>query len=295
MNMAMQNNISGTSQVSDEKVYTNYLMSPKKMLMDMHMLMAMYGITGNFSVMGMVNYNISSMQMNMIPTESHNHAGMMNMQTRSNMMNSKTSGIGDIKLWLLYELYNHDGASLLLSTGISLPIGKTNIYGGNNTMYEGQKLPYMMQMGTGSMDIMPGITYLKKYDQLTLSTQALSIIRPFYNFSGYHYGNELQINAWAAYEILPSFSFSLRAEGYKAGNIKGNDAKISSEMEPASSAVNYGGARANGYAGINYYVNKNYIRNCKIGIEFGLPLYQNLNGIQLSTRYTLNARITKSF
>src|SRR5208337_3571119 len=41
----------------------NYMMIPTYMDMNMHMLMAMYGVTDNLTVMGMASYEANNMQM----------------------------------------------------------------------------------------------------------------------------------------------------------------------------------------------------------------------------------------
>src|SRR4051812_17366128 len=56
MNTYMKGRLSGRQSISDEMVYRQYIMSPEKMTMQMHMLMAMYGISDRLSVTAMVNY-----------------------------------------------------------------------------------------------------------------------------------------------------------------------------------------------------------------------------------------------
>ena len=81
MNMGMNGLQSGVKSISENDVFTNYIMSPSSMKMDMHMLMGMYGITDRLTAMVMLNYTTSSMDMNMFSTDGHNHAGMDGMST----------------------------------------------------------------------------------------------------------------------------------------------------------------------------------------------------------------------
>lgn len=293
MNMMMEENLSGTRKVSDNEIFQkNYSMSPEKMKMDMHMLMLMYGLTGRLSFMLMANYNIYKMDMKSY-SAGHVHAGST--ATPSLFHTHESSGLGDVKFWMLYKLLNGENSSLVFSVGVNLPTGDTHIAAGEHATFAGQRQSYMMQMGTGSYDIMPGLTYYKNQGKIAWSVQALANVRPFNNDLDYHYGNDVTVNAWAAYHIGSSLTASVRTEFFEGGKIKGSDEMIYPLSEPGADTENYGGSRANAYAGINYYIAKSFMRNTKIGIEAGMPFYQNLNGPQMATQYILNAGITKSF
>lgn len=294
MNMLMKNNLSGTQNISDDEIFSkDYVMSAQKMNMDMHMLMGMYGLTGRVSLMLMVSYTSNSMDMLAYSPAMHMHGGMMDMGTLEHT--HETSGLNDTKLWALVKLLNGEGSSLVFSAGINFPTGDFQISAGEHAIIEGEHQPYMMQLGSGSTDLMPGLTYFKKAGKLSWSVQALSVIRPFENSLGYHFGNELTLNAWGAYQIIPLLSASLRAEEISSTAISGADNSIYIYSEPGSNPVNSGGMAANLYAGINFYINKSFLNNSKAGVEYGLPVYQNLNGIQISTHSTINLGITKAF
>ncbi len=292
MSQTMKTNLAGSGKIGDDAIFLNYIMAPQKMKMDMHMFMVMGGLTGKLSVMATFNYNVLSMDMNMLPGSMMMHG--MGGET-SDMMTSKTSGLGDIRLIALYKLTNGEGSSLVLSGGLSIPTGSINITGGENIMYDTLRLPYMMQTGTGSLDFLPGLTYLKKSGKITWSAQALSNLRVLNNSAGYHYGSDLTLNAWASYRFCPYFTASLRAENFYGGMISGKDSLIYQMMEPDANPQNYGGDRLNIHLGCNFYINKGAMQNSKIGLEFGLPVIQNLNGPQLATQFTLNAVLSKSF
>lgn len=295
MQMKMKGNLQGSTRVSDENVFVDYLMSPQSMRMDMHMIMLMYGLTGRLSLMAMGTYTNSTMDMNMLPGVMHMHGGSMEMSANSTNMSMSSSGFGDTKLWSIYKLFNGESSSWVASLGVSIPTGSISVDGGNDPMFAGQRLPYMMQLGSGTVDFMPGLTYLKKSKKITWSVQALSILRTMDNQYGYHYGNELNLNAWVSYQIRPVLSASLRAEGFGCGSVSGSDKKIYYAMEPDADPRNYGGTKLNVHAGLNFYLDKGVFKETKIGVEFGAPLFQNVNGIQLATSYLWSAGVTKSF
>ncbi len=299
MSTYAKGNATGTSSVDDNYVFNNYLMAPQNMRMDMHMIMAMYGITNKLSVMAMFNYNVMSMNMNMLPGTMHMHmdGGTMVMSTNDNTsMHSHSSGLGDTKLYAVYSLLNKKIHHVIVSAGFNLPTGSIRVKGASDDMmYAGARLPYMMQMGSGSFDFMPGITYLLKANKFSFSTQLTTVLRPFNNSLNYHLGNEYSLNVWGAYQWFPWISTSLRVEGNSVGAISGQDAELYQVLEPDANPACYGGQNINGYVGLNFYLNKGFLKNNKLSVEYGMPLYQNFNGIQLVPKSTIYAGWLISF
>jgi len=190
----------------------------------------------------------------------------------------------------VYALINHNIHHIFLSAGFNIPTGSIDVKGkADGMMYPNTRFPYMMQMGSGSYDFMPGITYLLKEDKFSFSTQVTSVLCPFYNSLDYHYGNEATVDVWAAYKWLPCVSTSLRVQGNTIGMIQGKDISLTENAEPAAFATNYGGQYVTAFGGINIYFTKTWFRNTKLSIEYGIPLYQNVNGIQLAQKSTLYA------
>ena len=64
MDMAMLGVLSGTKKMDELDVFNLYLMNSKKMRMDMHMLMGMYGLTDRLTAMVMLNYNVKCTNLN---------------------------------------------------------------------------------------------------------------------------------------------------------------------------------------------------------------------------------------
>ncbi|WP_028978776.1 transporter [Sporocytophaga myxococcoides] len=286
MAMDMKNVLEGSHKVTSDHVFNNYLMYPDHMRMDMHMLMAMYGLSDKITLMAMLNYNYNRMTMTMHPGMQHNHGGT---SEESSAMKMKTSGLGDIKLSLIYNLLNKNNSQLLLSPGISIPVGRINITGNAENMYDGIRLPYVMQMGSGTWDFTPVINYFYNKTRFSFSSQVSSIIRLNTNNLGYKLGNELTLNNWIAYKWSKPFSSSARLEACSLQPIKGEDKDLPKDYEPGSNPANYGGEKAFLYLGTNYYLNTSFLTGSKIGLEFGLPVYQNLNGPQMAQRFTLFA------
>lgn len=288
MNVNMKDNLFGSTKISDDLIYQNYLMTPRKMSMDMHMLMLMYGLTDKITVMAMMNYNSMSMNMSMLP-ETSMQMPEMDMGPNTTSASIRSSHIGDTKLNIMYGLLNSQRRHILISAGVSLPTGSTHSKGSQESMYPTTRLPYSMQTGSGTVDILPSVTYLFEKNSFTWGTQATAVIRSSYNSIGYKMGNELTLNSWLTYQWSRWTSNSLRIEGTTTGAIQGSDATVQSILEPAANPINYGGQKTNAFLGLNYYFRKGILNNNRLAVEYGVPLYQYVNGIQSGIGNTLYA------
>ena len=286
MNSVLKVNMEGTSKVNDNYIFEKYIMVPKSMRMDMHMFMAMYGLTGKLSLMLMLNYQVMHMSMNMLPDSMH----MMNpnqMGGSSAEMQYDTHGFSDAKTYAVYQLFSDYNHSVILDLGVSIPVGSIVKTDYNNIMIYGQRLPYMMQLGSGTFDFSPGIIYTYIKNNFFWSTSLTSVLHPFYNKAGYKLGNALILDTWAAYHWVHRLTSTLRFSASNTGYIKGNDTHIYESVEPASDPSNYGGKTVTGLVGLNYFFTDELLKNSKIALEFGLPLFQDLNGIQLATKHSI--------
>lgn len=296
MHMEMGDNYNGTTKISDSDIFNSYLMAGSKMKMDMHMLMAMYGVSGRFTVMAMTNYISNSMSMNMYPGASHihNHTGSDNSQPQGTM-EMNTSGLGDSKVIGIYKILNGENSSLVGSLGLNIPTGNYKISTSPVGGVSSGRYPYMMQTGTGSVDFSPGLTYFSSVKKISWSTQVIATIRPFENSIGYHYGHEIMLNCWGGYRIKSFASTSLRMEAITAGEMTGSDPTLDVSSEPSADWRNYGGQKINTYLGFNFYLNKGFLKESKFALEYGLPVYQNYNGIQQGLTGTFLGSYTLSF
>lgn len=274
---------------SNDQVYDQYVMSSDKMHMDMHMLMAMYGLTRNLTLMGMAEYNRSSMNMHGQHVESHMHNGVLMQGSMEHTM--KTSGFGDVSITALYALINSSNHHLFVSGGVSVPTGSIQTKGDSSSMYPNERYPYMMQQGSGTWDVLPGLTYTFQRNKFMASSQVFSTVRTGYNAVGYKLGNKLTFNNWVGYRWLEWMSTSARLEVNTTGNIQGADASLYAYNEPAANPVNYGGQTVAGYFGINFY----FLQKNKIALEGGLPFYQRANGIQTNLSSTIHFNYTILF
>ena len=262
-----------------------YMMIPTKMRMDMHMVMAMYGITDRLTVMAMTNYQAMKMDMLM---------DMGPMKPIAQEPPMSTSGFGDTEIRAMYKISKNFVGSL----GLNLPTGSTEEK--ISMMHTEYRAPYDMQPGAGTYDLKPALTYtgLSSDAKWNWGAQAMYVFHPGKNDNGWSYGDSFRATGWVQRAFGPANSW-LRFSYNNTGRIRGEDPEIDEMIHPETGMGaptpdadpdNYGGQRLDGAAGIGFGKGP-----FSFGVEGGIPLYQKLNGLQLKTDWFLTAAFQVMF
>ena len=278
MYMFMEGNRQGSDRIADEAVYDSYMVVPQEMKMDMAMLGVMYAPSDKITLMLMQNFVWKNMDLT---------ARMMmgNGMTMFNDFSTSSSYLGDMKLGMLYGLYSGTKTSLHLNTAFNIPIG--DIENRDDTpMMTSVKLPYAMQLGTGTFDITIGATFKGEGSKLSYGIQQLNTFRTGENSEGYRFGNLHELNTWLSYGFNESLSSSLRLSGSTLGSLKGMDPELNPMMVTTADPANYGGDIIRGGLGLNALIANNSLI---LGLEVYTPIYQNYNGIQMDEKWGLSA------
>ena len=89
------------------------------------------------------------------------------------------------------------------------------------------QLPYPMQMGSGSYEFRPSVVYRQVlFDHVGVGIQGSAKIRLNENDNRYRLGEEYEVTAWSAVEVLEFMSASFRLAWQQSFNISGRDPKI---------------------------------------------------------------------
>jgi hypothetical protein len=279
MHMNMDGNRTGTDRV--DVPLPDYMVSPTRMTMGMHMLSGMYAPSDKLTLAVMLPFTSISMD------------HIRNMDGLG--FTTESSGIGDVKLASVYGLYARPGRDLMLNFAISAPTGSIDERDDIPTLPtpSNAHLPYPMQLGSGTWDIIPGLTYVQLYDRWSWGLQGLYTIRTGTNDNGYSLGNRLDLSAWIAKKIAPSTSLSFRLNGQDWGNIDGADTKLlPMPTVPTKDPNLRGGTRIDALAGVNFVLPA--LQSLRLAAEAGVPVYQDLDGPQLEADlvFTLGAQFT---
>lgn len=273
MQMQMDGMREGTDDLTDADVLQDFMVTPTRMSMQMHMFGVMYAPADNLTLMAM------------LPLVKKNMDHVTRMGVR---FTTGSEGLGDIKISGLYVLRGGGHHQIHLNAGVSLPAGDINEKDDTPAMANAV-LPYPMQLGSGSWDLLPGITYTGHDEAFSWGAQAMATVRLHDNDNDYRLGNRLDLTAWGSRKITRDISGSLRLKGMLWGDIEGEDARLNPRMVPTADTGLQGGKRIDLLAGVNLSSSHGFSRGHRLAIEVGVPLYEDLDGPQMSTQWLLSA------
>lgn len=280
MMMDMDGHLDGTNDVSERQILRKFPSSSTGMTVQEHMFNVMYAPTSKLTLMAM------------LPVKDID----MDMRLRDGFRFTEHSdGIGDLQLMALYTILGSvsKGERLILDAGMSFPTG--SITETNTIQGETFRLEYPMQLGSGTYDLRPGLTYLGELRKMAWGAEVLSTVRIGRNDAGYRLGNDYQFVAWLAYAVTDWFAPSVRVNGRFWGNVHGMDSKIDPTFDPEGDPHRQGGRRVDMLFGANFFVPRGVFKRLRVNVEAGLPVYESLNGPQLSTNWLFSAGVTYSF
>lgn len=291
MHMDMDGMRHGTDRVSSSDVFAEgYTVTPESMSMNMHMLGLMYAPTNKLTLMAMANYTEIEMD-HKISTQTA--ANMINNDNRT--FTTETNGIGDIKVGGLYRFFLEDNRKAHFGLSLSLPTGSIDEKDKTPSMPSpaNQQLPAPMQLGSGTYDLLPSLTYVQQFESWSYGAQANAIIRlESENDNGYRLGDVFGATTWAGYNLSEWVSLNTGLNYTYTSKLKGtqddvNQGPMAPPMNPKTVTTayenNYGGERLDAIFGINFYLPSGILKGQRLAADIRLPLWQDLNGYQLET------------
>lgn len=299
MRMDMEGNRNGTDDLSPEEVITfpnpnggpaNLRVVPTEMTMDMHMIGAMYAPTDWLTLMAMGMYVEKEM-------DHITFAGAAG-TTRLGEFTTKSSGWGDSRLSGLFRVYSDDIHSIHLNAGLSLPTGsideEDDVLAPTNTRPT-LRLPYSMQLGSGTFDALPGITYVGHSGNFGWGAQYIGEMRlEDENSEGYALGDRHRFTAWGGYKATDWLNLQANVTATTQSDIDGSDPLIAAPVQTAD-PDNYGGETVALGAGFQINPTMPELRNVSFGAEISVPVYQDLNGPQMETDWVSTAGLRVRF
>jgi hypothetical protein len=277
MYMDMEHNQLGTHEVSVSSILKTYPVAHTSMTMQMHMLEAMYAPLDTLTFMVMVPYLDNEMK----------H------ETRTGPGTTVTStGIGDVQFMALYNVLGDPrtlGNRLLLNAGFSAPSGSIT-----ETAF-GKQLEYSMQLGSGTWDFLPGLTYLGESERFAWGSQVLFTIHNGFNDRNYHVGDRYRVSAWLDYKVFDWFGPSVRLDWHAWDKYHGADPDMDPARNPAFDPNKLAGARLDFMSGLNFYVPEGFFKGNRFSFEGGVPVYQNINGPNMAVDWIITAAWSWTF
>ncbi len=265
---------------------SKFVAVPRAMQMYMTMIGGAYSFTDDFAVMAMTNYTKNEMQMEIRPQNGTNFT-------------MTSDGMGDFTVLGKYRLYKDDNLvptkQVSMIFGLSLPTGAIDRHFTNNTVagQNGTILPFKMQLGSGTVDPIVGLTYQGSRDPWWWGFNTQLEAHVYNNEQGYHRGQEFRYDFYAMRQVHDKWVLHAQLNGWYEGKFS---------REPYNQRILNNGHAGNGHFTSPLFDPHNYGGHkvaLSIGAQFQpiplhileltatLPVHQDLNGPQLRDNWML--------
>ncbi len=207
-------------------------------------------------------------------------------------------GFGDSLAGVNAKIWSGQGQQVIAGLSVSFPTGSITKHVElllPNGQLSDSKVGYAGQLGTGTFNLVPTLAYTGSngafgYGVAYRGRFALEDE----NSEGYRRGSLNVATAWLSWAATQDLSGSLRIEGTSEGAFHGRDMELSGPGL-GSNPANVGGERVNVFAGLDLHGAVANLGNGRLAMEFGLPVYENANGIHLAHDWTLQMLIALRF
>jgi hypothetical protein len=215
-----------------------------------------------------------------------------------------SAGFGDLGIGALYEV--HEGAKSRVSLNFALTVPTGSINQTDTTPMDPDmlvRLPYAMQLGSGTVDLRPGATYQGYWGRTNWGGQIVGVLRSGTNDEGYKLGNQYHVTGWLGRAWVPWLNTTFRLQWQQWFTPEGRDDLIEPTAvppllpfrNPANDPTIQGGQRLDAMFGLDILISKGSLAGTRLAVEAGFPAYQNLDGPQLGTSWLLTAGAQYNF
>lgn len=280
MRMSMAGNRDGRDDLSPQEVLAQgFMATPLEMTTDMHMFGGMYAPSDAITLMAMLP----------VVDRTMDHVNGMAVK-----FTTDSEGIGDLKLSGLIRMLDTPQHKAHFNLGLSAPTGSIDEKDTIPTpmgMRE-VRLPYPMQIGSGTWDLLAGATYTGYAAHWSWGGQASAVIRlQDENDNDYALGDVGRGTLWLARQLQPQLSVSGRVAYTHWGDIDGADPTLNPMMIPTADPDLRGGERIDVGLGMNWL----HASGHRLAIEWLEPVFQDLDGPQLKSDGMLQVGWQKAF
>lgn len=297
----------GTQTVADRAIVNNGCgkgadrcrTTPTYMNMSMHMLDIMYAPTDWLNLMLMPQF--MDMEMNLrnldgappVRPGDHIHTGT----------GHATGGVGDTGMYAMIKLFDMPfDQHLHFTLGFSAPTGDVDLKLRRTHRIDEGFIHYGMQLGSGTWDFKPSLTYTGKLARWAWGAQVSGTQRiEDKNESGFAFGDIFQSTAWGGYSITPWLSASIRGVYTEQGKVSGQfnptqgtvNGNLVSNVNPKSGPMDFPSSYGDRFwdvgFGLNVTVPSGELAGNSLGVEWLQPVETDVNGYQLDREGALSA------
>lgn len=209
---------------------------------------------------------------------------------------TQISGFGDTTLTVLYHVFEDHRSRTHINLGISLPSGSTTESAVKLEPGTLERLPYVMQLGSGTVDLLPGFTYNGWWKKrLAWGAQLSGTLRAGTNSEHYTLGNDYQVTGWFGVRWPDWLHSGFRMKWQQWFGPNGEDPLMDASAAPSLDARYQAGMRLDALFSLDLFPTGGALHGTRFSLEAGLPAYQNLEGPQLRTEWFLTAGLQYAF
>jgi hypothetical protein len=268
---------------------TTFVAVPESMQMYMTMIGGAYSFTDDFAVMAMTNYQENKMQMKIRAANGSDFT-------------MKSTGMGDTTVLGKYRFYKDDNLvptkQMSILFGLSIPTGAIDKKFTNNTVngQNGTILPFKMQLGSGTVDPIVGLTYQGSRDPWWWGFNTQLEAHLYNNNQGWHRGQEFRYDFYAMRQVHDKVVLHTQLNGWYEGKFNQQPYKgrvlgqghaganhTNSFTSPLFDPDNYGGHKMAISVGAQFQPIPLHI----LELTATVPIHQDLNGPQLRDDWML--------
>ena len=249
---------------------------PTRIVQEAHVFQLGYDLPGRTSIAFSVPYI----------RQSTDHVSVVPGYAAFNIM---SNGIGDVSATLSHRVMQRQRRNVSLTIGASLPSGSIDQEGDTprNTGQPVEQLPYTMQLGSGTYDLILGAAYAANAGPVArpvgYSAQIFGKIRTGKNSRDYSLGNLLVVSLDTSVRPASWVEPNLGIRMQFWGEIDGADVSLQLAPgvypAPVTNPALFGGKKVNLMAGARFILPAS-LGGQSVAVTGGWPVYQSLNGPQ---------------
>jgi hypothetical protein len=294
----------GTNQVSDSAIVNNgcapqkCFVTPQEMSMNMHMLDLMYAPTDWLTLMIMPQF--MDMHMTMRPLNGAPETPAMTTPLGAAIIHAghehTTGGLGDTGIYALFNLAKFSNQQINVSLGVSAPTGDSEIQLRDTHRQDLGFIHYGMQLGSGTWDFKPAVTYTANIDDWSFGAQLNGTKRlENHNKAGFALGDIFQATGWGSYSWTNWLATSVRGVYTLQGALNGSYKGVYHQIGAMDYTNSYGGRFVDVGFGINASMPDGSLQGNRLSFEWLQPVHDDVNGYQLPREGALSATWSYAF
>lgn len=293
------NTVTNSALVNQACAPQKCYVTPSEMSMNMHMLDLMFAPTDWLTLMLMPQF--MDMHMTMRPLDGAPATPAMTTALGSAIIHAgrhehTTGGLGDTGIYALFNVFKTDSQQINVSLGGTAPTGDAEIQLRDTHRQDLGFIHYGMQLGSGTWDFKPAVTYTGNIDDWSFGAQLNGTKRlESHNKAGFALGDIFQATTWGSYSWTNWLATSVRGVYTLQGSLQGAYRGTYHQIGAMDYGRNYGGRFVDVGFGINASMPNGSLQGNRLSFEWLQPVSDDVNGYQLPREGALSATWSYAF